>query len=113
MIEKPLLTVIETPYYIGKAAKLLTRDQMAEVVNAVAANPEAGDAMSGAGGIRKFRFAFHEGKGKSGGARIIYLAATSRGRVYLLDIFGKNEKANLTKAERNEMAKVAKAIKGE
>jgi hypothetical protein len=53
-----------------------------------------------------------EGKGKRGGARIIHLPLVSRGKVYLLDIFEKNDKVNLTKAERNEMAQIVRVMKG-
>ena len=106
-------TVAEHPYYFRKAQKLLTEEQMKEIVDIVSREPEVGEVMAGTGGIRKFRYAGNEGRGKSGGVRVIYLAATKKGVVHLVDIFGKNEKANLTKAERNEMAKLVKLIKGE
>lgn len=112
-MNKVHLTVIETKHYWTKAGKLLSEKQMTDVVTTVACEPEIGEVMKGTGGIRKFRYAFREGKGKSGGARIIHLPLLSKGRVYLLDIFAKGEKGNLTKAERNEMAKIVKIMKGE
>jgi mRNA-degrading endonuclease RelE of RelBE toxin-antitoxin system len=106
-------TVVEHSHYIRKAQKVLTDEQMKEIVDIVSKEPDIGEVLTGTGGIRKFRYAGNEGRGKSGGVRIIYLAITSKGIVHLIDIFGKNEKANLSKAERNEMAKVVKLIKGE
>ncbi len=67
--------------------------------------------MRGTGGIRKLRYAARTGQGKSGGARVIYLAVAAAGHVYLLDIFAKNDKENLSTAERQAMAKVVTAIK--
>lgn len=106
-------TVVEHSHYVRKAQKLLTEGQMKEIVDIVSMEPDIGEVLTGTAGIRKFRYAGNEGRGKSGGVRIIYLAVTKKGVVHLVDIFGKNEKANLTKAERNEMAKVVKLIKGE
>lgn len=66
--------------------------------------------MEGTGGIKKFRWAL-EGRGKSGGARIVYLDIVFAKHIYLLTAFPKNEKANLTKAERNQMKTIVTAIK--
>lgn len=60
--------------------------------------------MQGTGGIRKLRWA-SGGKGKSGGVRIIYFYHNESIPLFLLTIFGKGEKANLSKAERNELSK--------
>ncbi len=62
------------------------------------------------GGIRKVRFA-RSGRGKSAGVRVIYYYYNAERPIYLLEIFGKNEKANLTLAERNALAKVVNEIK--
>jgi hypothetical protein len=68
--------------------------------------------MQGTGGCRKMRYAGLLGKGKSGGSRVIHLCVTSDQEVHLLDIYGKGEKSNLSKAERNELAKLASILKG-
>ncbi len=60
--------------------------------------------MQGTGGIRKLRWSA-QGKGKSGGVRVIYYYHNEGIPLFLLTVFGKGEKANLTKAERNELAK--------
>ena len=61
--------------------------------------------MKGTGGIRKLRWA-GGGKGKSGGVRVIYYYHDQRIPLYLLTFFGKNEKSNITKSKRNELAKL-------
>jgi hypothetical protein len=78
---------------------------MDEIVNAIAADPETGDVMVGTGGARKLRHA-KQGKGKSGGYRTIHYFGGSDIPVFLLAIYGKNEKANLTKAQCNELATI-------
>ena len=60
--------------------------------------------MQGTGGIRKLRWSAH-GRGKSGGIRIIYYYHNESIPLFLLTVFGKGEKANLSKGERNELAK--------
>lgn len=108
-----LVTVIEHPNYLKRAEKLLTENQRDEIADIVASTPLAGDVMPGTGGFRKMRFAGTEGKGKSGGVRIIHLFLTSDHEVHLVDVYGKGEKSNLTKAERNELARLATILKGE
>jgi len=60
--------------------------------------------MQGTGGIRKLRWPA-QGKGKSGGVQIIYYHQNKSIPLFLLTLFGKGEKTNLTKAERNDLAK--------
>lgn len=83
---------------------MLSADERKSVVNYLAAHPASGDIMQGTGGIRKLRWSAH-GKGKSGGVRIIYYFHNETMPVFLLTLFGKGEKANLTKSERNDLAK--------
>ena len=65
--------------------------------------------MQGTGGIRKLRWA-RGSRGKSGGVRVIYYYHDERIPLYLLTVFGKNERANLSKAERNELAKLVATL---
>ena len=58
----------------------------------------AGVIIEGSGGIRKLRWSL-PGRGKSGGVRIIYYWAVAQHVIFMLDIFAKNEKADLTKQE--------------
>ncbi len=100
-----LHTVVETPEYVSAARRIFTESERAELISFLAANPSAGDLMQGAGGARKLRWGAR-GKGKSGGARVITYFGGPRIPVFLLMVFGKGEKANLSKAERNELRQV-------
>ena len=88
----------------------LNDDDLNELEIYLCKNPDCGDTLEGTGGVRKFRWAL-EGRGKSGGARIIYLDIVFAKHTYLLTAFPKNEKANLSKAERNQMKNIVTAIK--
>lgn len=103
-------TVVEMKHYALRAEKLLTALERDAVIDAIAADPLKGDLIGGTGGVRKLRFA-RGGRGKSGGVRVIYYYYDTYAPVFLFSIFGKNEKANLSKAERNVLAQVAAAIK--
>ena len=68
-------------------------------------NPKAGDVIRGTGKLRKIRIAF-EGQGKRGGGRVAYVDFTVYEAIYLITAYPKNEKDDLTKAERNAIAKM-------
>src|SRR5258708_38449445 len=102
-------TVVETPSYLGDAERLFSPDERAAVVDRLAADPTCGVVIPGSGGIRKVRFGFGA-RGKSGGARIIYVFSGESLPVFILAAFAKNEKANLSSAERNALAKVVTEI---
>ncbi len=98
-------TVVELPEFLRKSSGLLSPAERTSIVNYLAAHPAAGDIMRGTGGIRKLRWSAR-GKGKSGGVRVIYYYHNSSMPLFLLTVFGKGEKANLSGAERNELAKL-------
>ena len=102
-------TVVETPAFVAVAEKLFSPAEIAEIIDTVAADPYCGDVMPGTGGFRKFRFA-RQGRGKSGGARVIYIYRNEQFPVFLVTVFPKNQKANLTKDERNQLKKRADGI---
>jgi hypothetical protein len=99
------MTVVETPGFLREAAAALTEEERAELVSYLAANPDAGDIMPETGGARKLRWKA-QGRGKNGGTRAIYYYHDESLPLFLLNVFAKNEKANLTRAERNEMKKL-------
>ena len=85
------------------------RRNAAAIVGFVALNPDAGDEIKGTGGARKIRFG-GKGKGKSGSFRVISFYGGADIPVFLLTVFAKNEKTNLTKAERNEFKATLTAL---
>ncbi len=78
------------------------------LISFIAANPTSGVSIGG--GVRKVRFA-RPGKGKSGGYRIIYFYSASDGTpVFLITVFAKNEKANLTPREAEEVKRLGRIL---
>ena len=105
--------VIETPTYLRSAkAAGMASEEMAGAIELVSRHPQIGDLIEGTGGARKVRLA-GRGKGKSGGYRVITYYADEDTPVFMLDVYSKGEKANLTKAERNEFRAILSALSGE
>ncbi|MCW5714101.1 MAG: type II toxin-antitoxin system RelE/ParE family toxin [Bauldia sp.] len=103
-------TVVETNAYLSAAkAAGMTDEERRHAVDTVAADPLGGDVMQGTGGCRKVRVA-GRGKGKSGGYRIITVFGGTDLPVFLLAAFGKNDASNLTKAERNALARLTRIL---
>ena len=102
-------TIVELPEFQKRASDLLKETERTSVINYLAFHPQLGDVMQGTGGIRKFRWSA-QGKGKSGGVRVIYYYHNGTMPLFLLTVFGKGEKANLSKIERNELAKFTKRL---
>ena len=96
--------IVLTPAFQRDAGNAgLTDDEIIEIAAVIADDPLAGDLMAGTGGARKMRHA-GRGKGKRGGYRTIHYFGGSDVPVFLLAIYGKGDRDNLTKAERNQLA---------
>jgi len=102
-------TVVELPEFIRCANKLLRETERERLVQYLAANPQAGVLLQGTGGIRKLRWK-REGTGKRGGVRVIYYYHDERYPLFLLTLFGKSEKSNVSKAERTMLAKLVEQL---
>ena len=104
-------SVAELPSYCRLAEKLLSEQERQELIAYLAEYPKAGNLIEGTGGVRKLRW--HRGnQGKSGGVRVVYYYHSSFMPLYLLTLFAKNEKSNLSKAERNELAELVAILLG-
>ena len=108
-MEYDLITVAETEPFQKKVSRLLTEDEKEELITYLSAFPNSGVLIQGTGGIRKLRWA-RSGRGKSGGVRVIYYFHNFEMPLYLLTLFGKNEKTNLSKAERNILSKAVERL---
>jgi len=98
--------VVEMPAYIAAAEDAgLSEEERQRIVDALAANPKLGEVMVGTGGARKFRWA-GRGKGKSGGYRVISYFGGDDIPVFLLTVFSKGERANLSAADKAELKSV-------
>lgn len=107
-----LPTVVETSAFRRKAEKLLSSEEYDDLLLYLSMYYMAGDEIPGTGGVRKLRYAIR-GRGKSGGVRVIYYFFDEVNPVLALFLYGKNEQANLTPAERKLASSLAAAMKAE
>ena len=110
LVASGLHTVVETPEFVAGARRILTDPERTELIDFLATHPSAGELMQGTGGARKLRWGA-KGKGKRGGARIITYYGGPELPVFLMVVFAKGERANLTKAERNELREVLECLR--
>ena len=108
-MEYTLITIAETEPFQRKVAGLLSGTEKSELIAYLSMRPQAGVLIRGTGGIRKLRWA-RIGQGKSGGVRVIYYFHNPEMPLYLLTVFGKNEKANISAEEKNILAKTVKKL---
>lgn len=92
---KSLFSFVETKCFTKRITELLSEEEYSKLQWRLIEFPEAGDVIPGGGGIRKIRFSA-KGKGTRGGARVIYYLAVAHEKIFMLDIYAKNEKAGLT-----------------
>jgi hypothetical protein len=102
-----LQTVVELPEFLRRAKAILTESERLGLVNYIAANPEVGVSLGG--GLRKVRIP-REGGGKSGGYRTIYVFGGTHMPIFLVTVFAKNEKDNLSKAEQVAAVQMSKIL---
>ena len=103
-------TVAETSLLIRQANRLFDAGEKAAVIAFLASNPYAGDEIPGTAGVRKVRVAAR-GKGKRGGARVIYYVFDENAPIFALLVYGKGSKTNLTADETAAVKAIAVAIK--
>lgn len=103
-------SVVELPLFIRRASEAgMTDEERFALIDLVADNPETGIVIQGTGGVRKLRFA-RPGAGKSGGYRVVTFYSGDAIPVFLITVFAKSVAANLSKAERNELQGLTKAL---
>jgi hypothetical protein len=95
------ISVVETPEFLSATRKLMSEEERALLVDYLAYNPTAGELIPGTGGVRKLRWGL-EGRGKRGGARVIYFHHDAGLPLFALTAFAKNERADLRQQDRSD-----------
>jgi hypothetical protein len=103
-----VLTFIETSLFTKLVQQYLSDDEYVALQQALIANPEAGDVISGSGGVRKLRWGV-AGRGKRGGIRIIYYLRSRQGQIWMLTLYAKNVAENIP---TNILRKIKEEIDG-
>ena len=105
-------TIIRLPAFERSARGLLSADDEAWLDQSLAQRPAAGAVVPGTGGVRKLRVAL-PGRGKRGGARIIYYYRAAVARVYLIVAYAKNTRVTLSGAEQRRIRKLVSELESE
>ena len=104
---------VEAPAFSRHREDYLDDEGFSALQLALAGNPEEGDLIPSAGGIRKLRWKdSRRGKGKRGGLRIIYYCFLSDEEIWLLTLYGKDEAADLSKDEKTQLRRALEAERG-
>ena len=103
------MVFVELPLFIRCAASLFTDEDLAELQLTLLENPAAGDLIKEGRGLRKLRVPL-PGRGKSGGARVVYYHWVSEQQCYLIYAYAKNVAENLTKAQLKALADVMQEV---
>lgn len=83
----------------------MSDEERTVLVEYLAYNPTAGDLISGTGGVRKLRWGL-EGRGKRGGARVVYFHHDADMPLFALTAYAKNERADLSQQDRNDFKRL-------
>jgi hypothetical protein len=109
MARKVPVGVVETPEFLSATRKLMTDDERMLLVDYLAYNPLSGDLVPGTGGVRKLRWGL-EGRGKRGGARVVYFYHDAGTPLFALTAFAKNERADLSQQDRNDFRQLTASL---
>lgn len=104
------LAFIESRGFTEKIGILIDDETYRVFQSELQNNPAKGDLMPGTGGVRKVRLPL-PGRGKSSGARVIYLYLENHALIYFFTVYTKKEQADLTSAEKKAIRSVVEAIK--
>jgi mRNA-degrading endonuclease RelE of RelBE toxin-antitoxin system len=84
-------------------------DQFADLQSFLLDNPKVGDVVPATGGVRKLRWS-RAGMGKRGGMRVIYYVQDGRGRIWLLTVYAKSARENISPVTLNAMREIAEHV---
>ncbi len=99
------MVVIETPIFTRRIQNILTDEEYRLLQSQLVQRPDSGKIIPGSGGLRKLRWSA-SGRGKRGGARVIYYWFVSDDVILMLFAFPKNEQADLTPDQLKQLKKI-------
>lgn len=99
------MELIETPTFTRQVQGALSDDEHRALQLHLLLRPDAGDLIAGTGGLRKIRWRL-QGRGKRGGARVIYYWKSEAGQIFLLYVYAKNMRSNLSPRELRILRKL-------
>ena len=102
------MVIVETKAFTARVGDLLSGEEYRALQLALLAHPDAGDVIPGTGGLRKLRWAL-PGRGKRGGARVIYFWHPSSGKILRLFVYPKNERSDLTASQRQALRRIVES----
>jgi hypothetical protein len=106
-----VLRFVETPVFTAQIVELLTDSEYSKVQAALVLQPDLGELIQGTGGLRKMRWGLPaRGRGKSGGLRIIYYWYTSQSVIYMLMVYSKSRKEDLSAEQKRALRKIAEGF---
>jgi mRNA-degrading endonuclease RelE of RelBE toxin-antitoxin system len=100
-----VIALIETKAFTARIGELLSDDQYRFLQLELARQPTAGPVIPGTGGLRKLRWAL-AGRGKRGGARVIYYWHAASATILMLFVYPKNELEDLSRSQRELLRRI-------
>jgi hypothetical protein len=103
------ITVVELPLFLRQAAQVWDEAERQDFVDYIARNPESGDVIPETGGVRKVRWR-RQGTGKRGGTRVVYFYHDAQMPLFLLLIYAKAQREDMTTDEKKRVRALAAAL---
>jgi hypothetical protein len=103
------VSIVETPEFLSATRKMLNEEERIVLVDYLARHPTAGELIPATGGVRKLRWGL-AGRGKRGGARVIYFYHNADLPLFLLTAFAKNVQADISRAARNDFRRLTRLL---
>lgn len=111
-MQDKLVQFVFLPTFDRAVKGLLDEAAMVQIEQTLVADPEHGAVMAGTGGVRKMRVAL-SGRGKRGGARVVYYYRSHVGKLIMITAYAKNQRDNLTKEQRNRLKELTAVLDNE
>jgi len=99
------ITVVEMPAFLFATRRIMDDTERSLLIDYLAWHPMAGDVIPGSGGVRKLRWGL-EGRGKRGGARVIYFHHDPGMPLFALTAFAKNEREDLSQQDLSDFKRL-------